>query len=124
MTLSEGTLHSYFASFIADQRLLQQYYGPTAIFVDEGYCEVIKTLLFSLQDLTFQLPFVGFEDLLPEEADNEDIDDVEVADQVENNVDILPLGRPAQIRFLVRSKSQFVVARISSIAQTTSFSSS
>jgi hypothetical protein len=32
LSLNEGTLHSYFAALVADQKLLPQYYGPTAVF--------------------------------------------------------------------------------------------
>jgi len=130
LALNEGTLHSYFSALVSDQRLLQQYYGPTAVFAvsvtphdwvffssswqfaerdfcfpffqDQSHCEVLRTLLFSLQDITFQLPMIGF-DLSPEEEDNPDLDldEDELGEKVTNEMP--SLGVPAQVRLIVRS---------------------
>ena len=71
---------------------------------------MLKTLLFSLQDITFQLPLIGF-DLLPEEEDNPDLDVDDVGETVSNEMPTL--GVPAQIRLIVRSMfSAFIVSLV------------
>jgi len=74
LSLNEGTMYSHFNAIIADQKLLQTYYSPKAIFSDPSHCEVTKTLFYSLSELSFQLPIVGFD---PEDIDNELISEVD-----------------------------------------------
>ena len=96
--------HSGFRGSIefSSMKLLPSYLSQpcTSLFQDQSHCEVLKTLLFSLQDITFQLPLIGF-DLLPEEEDNPDLDVDDVGETVSNEMPTL--GIPAQLRLIVRS---------------------
>ena len=93
----------------------------TSLFQDQSHCEVLKTLLFSLQDITFQLPLIGF-DLLPEEEDNPDLDVDDVGETVSNEMPTL--GAPAQIRLVVRSMFFRLVLKFDAFSPLMSSSSS
>ena len=82
---------------------------------------MLKTLLFSLQDITFQLPLIGF-DLLPEEEDNPDLDVDDVGETVSNEMPTL--GAPAQIRLVVRSMFFRLVLKFDAFSPLMSSSSS
>lgn len=58
--------------------------------------------MFALQELKFQLSIVAF-DLLPEEADNEDLS-LEDVEEATSTLDIRTLSPPSQVRLIVRSK--------------------
>jgi len=121
LALNEGVLYNYLTSMLSDIKMLQQIYSPKAILLDSSHCEVVKTLFYTLFDLSFQLPVLDFQ-LTPAQAPSQSQPEVKEQNEIEdplsqgsnrepvaesssnqrNHFSVPTLDPPAQVRLTVR----------------------